>query len=92
MYIDRNTVYADRVKFLFFIGIMIILMLAAAGSATGEPVPGPRTMSLGDMGPDVRQLQQDLSALGYNLEPYDGVYGFRTRTAVREFQQKRRIV
>lgn len=86
---DRNTVYAERIKLFFIIGIMVSLMLAAAAPVTGAP--GERPMSFGDVGTDVRQLQQDLSDLEYSLAPADGVYGFRTRAAVREFQQKRRL-
>ncbi|MFZ5640239.1 MAG: spore cortex-lytic enzyme [Bacillota bacterium] len=86
---DRNTVHANRIKLFFIIGIIVSLMLAAAGPVTGAP--GDRPMSFGDMGADVRQLQQDLGRLEYSLAPVDGVYGFRTRAAVREFQQKRRL-
>jgi N-acetylmuramoyl-L-alanine amidase len=86
---DRNIVYADRIKLFFIIGIMVSLMLAAAGPVTGAREDRP--MSFGDMGADVRQLQQDLSGLEYSMAPADGVYGFRTRAAVRDFQQKRRL-
>lgn len=42
-------------------------------------------------GPDVRQLQQMLRALGFYRGPVDGVYGAETEAAVRAFQQSRRL-
>jgi peptidoglycan hydrolase-like protein with peptidoglycan-binding domain len=38
-------------------------------------------------GPDVRQLQRNLSALGFDPGPADGVYGFATELAVQRWQQ-----
>ena len=39
----------------------------------------------GSVGPLVRTLQEDLTALGYVVEP-DGVYGAATEEQVRSFQ------
>ncbi len=40
-------------------------------------------------GPDVRQLQRNLSALGFDPGPADGVYGWATELAVQRLQQAR---
>lgn len=39
----------------------------------------------GSVGPAVRKLQEDLTALGYAVDP-DGVYGAGTEEQVRSFQ------
>lgn len=40
----------------------------------------------GSVGPLVRKLQEDLTALGYVVDPIDGVYGAKTEEQVRSFQ------
>jgi peptidoglycan hydrolase-like protein with peptidoglycan-binding domain len=41
--------------------------------------------------PAVRDLQEALDALGYDPGPADGIFGARTETAVKKFQQAREI-
>ncbi len=36
----------------------------------------------------VRGIQEELTALGYNPGPVDGLFGGKTRTAIQEFQKK----
>lgn len=45
----------------------------------------------GSSGPDVRDLQQALKALGHDPGPIDGAFGARTVSAVKAFQQAREI-
>jgi peptidoglycan hydrolase-like protein with peptidoglycan-binding domain len=51
-----------------------------------EPV-----LKQGANGPEVRDLQQALKALGHDPGPIDGVFGARTTSAVKAFQQAREI-
>jgi peptidoglycan hydrolase-like protein with peptidoglycan-binding domain len=51
--------------------------------------PGSRTITLGDRGSDVLQLQQSLNRLGFNAGVEDGAFGNTTLAAVRSFQQSR---
>ncbi|MBI2735416.1 MAG: peptidoglycan-binding protein [Rhodospirillales bacterium] len=51
-----------------------------------EPV-----LKQGSNGPDVRDLQQALKALGHDPGSIDGVFGARTTSAVKAFQQVREI-
>lgn len=51
--------------------------------------PGSRTITLGDRGSDVLQLQQTLNRLGFNAGNEDGTFGSATLAAVRAFQQSR---
>ena len=51
-----------------------------------EPV-----LKQGSSGPDVRDLQQALKALGHDPGPIDGAFGARTTSAVKAFQQAREI-
>src|SRR6266540_3922662 len=55
---------------------------------------GPmRTMSRGDRGDDVKDVQTRLAALGYQMDPEEhGVLGPSTEQALREFQQRRRLL
>ncbi len=47
---------------------------------------GDRNLSLNSRGEDVRQLQQELSKLNYNVGPIDGMFGPMTQRAVVSFQ------
>ena len=51
-----------------------------------EPV-----LKQGSTGPEVRDLQQALKALGFDPGPVDSVFGARTQGAVKAFQQAREI-
>ena len=46
----------------------------------------------GSEDPAVRDLQEALKALGHDPGPVDGVFGVRTESAVKAFQQARGIV
>ena len=47
---------------------------------------GPDLLERGDEGPEVRELQQRLSDLGYWIGPVDGGFGLLTEQAVMAFQ------
>jgi peptidoglycan hydrolase-like protein with peptidoglycan-binding domain len=51
-----------------------------------EPV-----LKKGSNDPAVRDLQEALKALGYDVGPVDGVFGVKTEGAVKKFQQAREI-
>lgn len=51
------------------------------GPATGKP-----TLSTGSKGTHVKQLQQTLKSKGYDPGPIDGIYGPKTKAAVKAFQ------
>jgi peptidoglycan hydrolase-like protein with peptidoglycan-binding domain len=56
------------------------------------PVPAWRDFTPGmTQGPDVRQLQRNLTALGYHSGPADGQYGWSTQVAVERWQQAHRL-
>ncbi len=57
---------------------------ASASQASQSPI---RTLRPGDRGPEVRAMQEALSALGYPLVA-DGSYGSLTQNAVLSFQKK----
>jgi peptidoglycan hydrolase-like protein with peptidoglycan-binding domain len=49
-------------------------------------------LQLGDVGPDVTNLQQQLSDLGYYQGPIDGDFGEGTQAAVIRFQERNGLV
>jgi peptidoglycan hydrolase-like protein with peptidoglycan-binding domain len=51
-----------------------------------EPV-----LKKGSNDPAVRDLQEALKSLGYDVGPVDGVFGAKTESAVKKFQQAREI-
>jgi len=57
-----------------------------SGEAGLKPEPA-RTMAE----VDVRAVQQGLARLGYSPGPNDGVFGVRTRDAIRQFEQDRNL-
>ena len=54
--------------------------------AMAEPV-----LKKGSNDPAVRDLQEALKALGYDPGPVDGVFGAKTESAVKKFQEAREI-
>ena len=56
------------------------------------PVPAWRDFTPGmSQGPDVRELQRNLAALGYRPGPADGQYGWSTQVAVERWQRAHRL-
>lgn len=49
------------------------------------------TLKKGSNDPAVRDLQEALKALGYDVGPIDGVFGEKTESAVKKFQQAKEI-
>ena len=72
------------------IAIAALLVLAAAAPA-GAAVLGQRVLARGDTGSDVRTLQRVLAMKGYSVGAADGVFGKRTKGAVRRFQRRARL-
>lgn len=48
---------------------------------------GSRNLKKGSTGSDVRELQTKLNTLGYSCGKVDGIFGTKTLTAVKRFQQ-----
>ena len=73
---------------IFIIGIMVTLMFGAFQNPTKVDGKNRRNLSLGKIGGDVRQMQIDLSKRGYDLKPFDGIFGLKTQDAVIDLQKK----
>ena len=68
----------------------------AAQPASGAPIPAAPTpveveSSLGLDRGDRRRVQQGLASLGYGPGPADGLFGARTRDAIRRYQGAKRF-
>lgn len=71
---------------------LIFIFMIGAYFAPAEAETGiSRELSYGMMGRDVRQMQLDLSAKGYKLEPSTGVFGYKTHQSVLDFQKKNKM-
>ncbi|NJN59470.1 MAG: peptidoglycan-binding protein [Leptolyngbyaceae cyanobacterium SL_5_9] len=70
------------------------LVQSAPPVQTFNPVASDNNgiLQLGDVGPDVTNLQQRLSNLGYYQGPIDGNFGAGTQSAVTQFQQDNGLV
>ena len=55
-------------------------------SVTATTVPVDVTLKSGDSGNEVKQLQEALTALGYDVGEPDGAFGPSTEEAVKQFQ------
>ncbi|WP_284143281.1 L,D-transpeptidase family protein [Metabacillus flavus] len=67
---------------------------ALNGSSTPQPgstLANSGTLKKGSKGPAVKELQQKLTALGYNTKGTDGVFGPNTEKAVLAFQKASRL-
>lgn len=56
-----------------------------------KPVRKEKTISLGADGPEVAAIQQRLQVHGFGVGTIDGAYGSRTKSAVSDFQQSKRL-
>src|SRR5215213_9380386 len=70
-----------------------VLLAAALLAVTAAPAQaatlGERTLHKGSRGSDVITLQRVLGMKGYAVGPADGVFGPRTKRAVKRFQRRR---
>lgn len=76
---------------IFVIGILVTLMFGAFYNPPAAEAKSQRVLSLGNIGGDVRQMQIDLSKKGYNLQPFDGIFGLKTQSAVMDLQKKNNL-
>jgi peptidoglycan hydrolase-like protein with peptidoglycan-binding domain len=75
----------DRDQVLFQVAGQPVVLLYG-------PVPAWRDFTPGmTQGPDVRELQRNLAALGYRPGPADGQYGWSTQVAVERWQRAHRL-
>ncbi len=65
-------------------------LLSTLGGNGRAPVAGQPLLALGDRGPEVRALQEQLHAQGYLLE-VDGIFGPVTRAALIAFQSSQAL-
>lgn len=70
------------ISFIAF--VLIILCLSPVASASD-------LLRLGSTGPEVVQLQTKLNYIGYNAGSADGIFGYKTQTAVRAFQSAKAL-
>jgi hypothetical protein len=68
--------------------IMTLSFLALAAPAHGATL-GERALERGDHGGDVVTLQRVLAMKGYDVGGADGVFGRRTKVAVKSLQRRR---
>ncbi|MBV6712607.1 peptidoglycan-binding protein [Paenibacillus chitinolyticus] len=59
--------------------------------AGGSTTPDDGVLRLGDQGPEVTELQQQLNKVGYTVST-DGIFGSGTDTAVKQFQSAHGLV
>lgn len=83
---DRK-LYADGVAGGKTLDAIEAAIKAAGGSSTSSNTG----LKLGSTGEKVRQLQQDLTALGYYYGDVSGHYGSLTQAAVKKFQKAKGI-
>ena len=66
--------------------VVLCVLLLLTTSAFARTANG--SLCYGDKGDEVRQLQEDLKKLGYQIGTVDGSFGAYTENAVRKFQKK----
>lgn len=76
-----------RLRFIphIVLAIAIVLIVVSVSPNRGLSFSNA-TLTFGSRGADVRELQSRLGYLGYYHGKIDGIFGTRTRTAVRSFQ------
>ncbi|MGK7918949.1 MAG: peptidoglycan-binding protein [Trichodesmium sp.] len=56
-----------------------------------KPVPQKKILERGDRGTEVKNLQVSLKKIGFNPGPIDGIFGMKTKVAVKKFQKSQGI-
>lgn len=77
-------------RVLSVVPLLIALLLVHIAPAKASTL-GQRLLEKGDRGDDVVTLQRVLMMKGYSLGGADGVFGRRTKVAVKRFQKRRRL-
>ncbi|MFY4775343.1 L,D-transpeptidase family protein [Metabacillus sp. RGM 3146] len=60
-------------------------------SPGGSSLASSGTLKKGSKGPAVKELQQKLTALGYDTKGTDGIFGAKTEKAVKSFQKAKHL-
>jgi len=68
--------------------VLVLLLFAAPAQAS---TLGQRVLKKGNRGDDVVTLQRVLAMKGYSVGGADGVFGRRTKVAVKRFQRRRHL-
>ncbi len=77
-----------RIMVLIALNIFVISLVAYSNSLDSSPA----LSQLGSRSEEVRQIQTRLKDWGYYTGAIDGIYGTKTQTAVRYFQQRNGLV
>jgi cell wall-associated NlpC family hydrolase len=73
-----------KLTILFIVFIFIVLCISPVAQASD-------LLRLGSTGSEVVQLQTKLNYIGYNAGSADGIFGYKTQTAVRAFQSAKSL-
>lgn len=72
----------------FVLAISIIFSINFISSSQKEEIPSQEVLSkIGSRGDEVRKIQNKLKSLGFFNGAVDGVYGTKTQSAVKKYQQ-----
>ncbi len=77
--------------FLFVTVVLLVFSGFVFPASAGASTLGQRVLKKGHRGDDVVTLQRVLSMKGYSVGGADGVFGRRTKVAVKRFQKRRRL-
>jgi len=69
--------------------LTIGLIISIALSGIAYAALGDRLLGRGSKGPEVTELQKELTQLGYGVGTVDGKFGLTTEAAIRRFQKDR---
>lgn len=78
-----------KLKHIFLLFCIICIAFVAVNTMYSAQ---PALSKLGSRSEEVRQIQTRLKSWGYNVGPIDGIYGWRTRNAVIQFQKNNGLV
>src|SRR4051794_41779540 len=73
------------------LGLFLVVCVLWSAPPSDARTLGQRTLHKGSRGSDVVTLQRILVLKGYSVGPADGVFGRRTKVAVKRFQRRRAL-
>lgn len=84
-YMDRKVIIKSSITVVLIISTLIVGILCFYSMQPSEEVA---VLKMGSSGAQVKTLQKKLNNWGYNAGTVDGIFGTKTRDAVKRFQQK----
>ena len=85
VFVPRFTAFKRLFSLILIFSVLIAASVCASAAPANEEEAALTLSKYGSSGEEVRQIQTKLKASGYYTGAVDGIYGAKTRDAVKAF-------